>query len=94
MRSRRALLAALGFDETRDLGVKKRLNFRGVIDGFLRSLAWLGGGGGSLGGEERRLLLESTLKLFDGAAGLFACSMAVEGQTVEGQVQRWPGAGE
>ena len=53
-RSRRAFRAALGFDETRDRGVKNLPNLRGVIDGFLRSLTWLDGG---RGGEESKLLL-------------------------------------
>jgi hypothetical protein len=54
VRSQRAFRAALGLDDTRDRGVKKRWNFRGVIDGFLRSLPRLGG---SLGGDESRLAL-------------------------------------
>lgn len=43
-RSRSALRAALGAETTRGRGVKKRLNFLGVIDGFLRSFARVRGG--------------------------------------------------
>lgn len=39
-------------DETRERGVKKRWNFLGVMDGFLRSLPRLGS---SVGGDESRL---------------------------------------
>lgn len=41
-------------DETRERGVKKRVNFLGVIDGFLRSLPRVEG---ALGGDESRLVL-------------------------------------
>ena len=53
-RSRRALRAALGVDETRERGVKNLWNFLGVIDGFLFSLP---SAGTVLGGEERRSLV-------------------------------------
>lgn len=44
-RSRRALWEALGLLLAMTRGVKKRLNFLGVMDGFRRSLAELRGGG-------------------------------------------------
>ena len=48
MRSQRALRAALGFEETRERGVKKRWNFRGVMDGLRRSLRGRGGDDGMM----------------------------------------------
>ena len=42
-----ALRAGLIWADTRDRGVKNRLNFLGVIDGFLRSLPVLRRGGES-----------------------------------------------
>jgi hypothetical protein len=74
VRSRRALLAALGFDETRDRGVKNCLNFRGVIDGFRRSFPRLGG---SLGGDVRRLLL-STAEFLAEAGVLFSMFIVLQ----------------
>jgi len=53
-RSRRALRAALGCEETLDRGVKNLSNFRGVMDGFRRSFPRLDG---ALGGDDNRLLL-------------------------------------
>lgn len=56
VRSRRAVLTALGLDETRERGVKNLRNLRGVIEGLRRSLLpWLGG---ALGGEDKRLPLK------------------------------------
>jgi len=46
VRSQRALRAALGFAGIRERGVKKRWNFRGVMDGLRRSLRGLGGDDG------------------------------------------------
>jgi len=56
VRSQRAFRAALGLDETRDRGVKKRWNFLGVIDGFLRSFS-LPRREGARGGDDSRLAL-------------------------------------
>ena len=65
VRSQRAFRAALGMDETR--GVKKRRNFLGVIDGFLRSFS-LPRLEGALGGDESRLALK-VADLLDGEEG-------------------------
>jgi hypothetical protein len=67
VRSQRAFRAALGTDETRDRGVKKRRNFLGVIDGFLRSFS-LPRLDGALGGDESRLALK-VADLLDGEEG-------------------------
>ncbi|MDA4133779.1 MAG: hypothetical protein OK454_11760, partial [Thaumarchaeota archaeon] len=72
-RSRRAFLAALGCGGTRDLGVKKRWNFRGVMDGS--RLSFPGMPAADLGGESR-LLLSVIVLWYSGLPAAQLSSMA------------------
>jgi hypothetical protein len=64
VRSRRAFRTALGFDDTRDRGVKNLSNFLGVIEGFLRSLR--------LGGEDSKSLVRIADLLAEVGEGVFS----------------------